>query len=133
MVVIATLVSLCANPFSLGPTLAIVYPQLVDSFFVEKFSTSPKWQKTYTVEDFIQFLDDNFDLEGDGFEYDIKDVDYDEFESLEPYLTGSVHKTTVNTFQYQTLVIEDEVSERDSKMYIDFDDSPIEFQRNVHL
>ena len=78
-------------------------------------------------------MDDNFDLEGDGFEYDIKDVDYDEFESLEPYVTWSVHKTTVNTFQYQTLVIEDEVSERDSKMYIDFDDSPIEFQRNVHL
>ena len=43
--------SLCANPCRLGPTLAIVYPQLVDSFFVEKFGMGSKLQKMYTVKD----------------------------------------------------------------------------------
>ena len=50
-------------------------------------------------------------------EYDIKDVDYDKFESLEPDVTWSLHKTTVNTFQYQNLVIEDEESDQKQSLW----------------
>ena len=60
----------------------------------------------------ILFLDDNFHFWMIILEYDIKDVDYDKFESLEPDVTWSLHKTTVNTFQYQNLVIEDEESDQ---------------------
>ena len=91
-------------------------------------------KKRYTVEECLQILDDNFDIPGEGFESDIEDVDDDDFESLEPDMTGSLRNTTGNTFQFQNLGEgEDEGPDRVSKMDIDFNDSHVEVQEILLL
>ena len=88
-------------------------------------------KKRYTVEECLQILDDNVDIPGEGFESDIEDVDDDDFESLEPDMTGSLRNTTGNTFQFQNLdEEEDEGPDRVSKMDIDFNDMHVEVQGN---
>ena len=69
-------------------------------------------KRTFTVEECLQYLDDNFDIPGDGLDSDCKDLSHDESELQEPEVSDLMMpetEQTANRILNMDLVFDDDL------------------------